>query len=668
MTDTLLAESTVVGRPEGLAVLQRVVFPDADRLDTLALYVDRSRVLPTDTASGGWVDGIAGATQPGASASVAPEGGGEAILGRRSLRLEPGADVSLATYFNAFPASYWRRWTTLREVVLEVVVTGEGTVSVHRSTSRGAGQRVESHRVHGSATLHVTLPLTKFVDGGWYWFDLAAGEAPLELVEATWLGARPASTGTATLEITTMNKPGYCVANLAELGRYAEVLERLDEVLVVDQGTQRVQDAPGFADAAAALGGKLRIIEQANLGGSGGFARGMYEAVRNESTWVLLMDDDIGIEPESLLRLMTFADHCKRPTLVGAHMFDLADRTVMHAFGEVVNRFAWQYAPAPGAIPMRHDFGLYSLRNTPGLHRRVDVDYNGWWTDLIPTSVIKEIGLSLPIFIKWDDSEFGIRAQNAGYATVTLPGAAVWHESWLEKSDLVGWQAYFYTRNRLVSALLHSPDERPGRVVVDTNNINVKHLLSMQYSTVELRLLALRDLLAGPEHLFEHLASRIGDARRIAGQYSDGQYRADVDEFPDVQAGAMPKGGFRQPRVRHLIPWAASMIAKQSVAKVEPQQEQHPQVVIPHQDNTWWRTSHYRSALVSNAEGTGVSWYRRDTALFRKQLAASASLMAEVARSWPQLRRRYRDAAAHLTSFEAWDQVFRQHTTSEFRP
>ncbi len=62
------------------------------------------------------------------------------------------------------------------------------------------------------------------------------------------------------------------------------------------------------------LNGKLRVINQSNLGGSGGFARGMFEAVENGSDYVLLMDDDIVVEPESIIRLLTFADRCKTPT------------------------------------------------------------------------------------------------------------------------------------------------------------------------------------------------------------------------------------------------------------------------------------------------------------------------------------------------------------------
>lgn len=47
---------------------------------------------------------------------------------------------------------------------------------------------------------------------------------------------------------------------------------------------------------------------------------------------------------------------------------------------------------------------------------------------VIPKEIISEIGLSLPVFIKWDDAEYGIRAGEANtMKTVTLPGSAVWH-------------------------------------------------------------------------------------------------------------------------------------------------------------------------------------------------------------------------------------------------
>lgn len=653
-----------------LAVLQRVVLPSSGDVDTMPLYVDFGRSFAPLPSSG-----TAGARTPASNDVIIDSGANadsnaDSVTGRRSLRVAPGRQVSFASYFNAFPASYWKRWTSLKEVVLRVQVEGEGVILVNRSTARGVTQRVTSRRFTGSETAEFTLPLTKFGDGGWYWFDLAAGVSGVSLVEADWLG-EPAvePDGRATLEITTMNKPDYCLANIEALADAPEVLERLDEVLIVDQGNKKVQDQEGFEEVAGRFKGKLRIINQSNLGGSGGFARGMYEAVNNGSKWCLLMDDDIRLEPESVLRMMTFSSYCKRPTIVGAHMFDLQNRSILHAFGEAVDRYRWHYVLASGAGEMRHDLARRSLRNTPWLHRRLDVDYNGWWMDLIPTSVILEIGLSLPVFIKWDDAEFGIRAQAAGIATVSLPGACVWHESWLDKDDLVGWQAYFHTRNRLISALLHSPYDRGGRVVLETSNLTIKHLISMQYYTAALRNLALDDLLRGPDALFGLLSERIGQVRGMANDFTDGAARPEADDFPAPLMARPPRKGrgFVQPSPLKLVPWAAETILRQAVGKLDPKHVEHPQAQLAHMDNTWWRTSQYESVLVSNAEGTNLAWYKKNPELFRAQLAENCAKIAEVYRRWPQLRAAYKAAFQDLVSMESWGKVFAEHTDSEIR-
>jgi len=112
---------------------------------------------------------------------------------------------------------------------------------------------------------------------------------------------------------------------------------------------------------------------------------------------------------------------------------------------------------------------------------RCEIETDDW------SSVLDELGLSLPVFIKWDDSEYGLRAKDAGYPTVTFPGAAVWHIPWTDKNDALDWQSYFHQRNRFIAALLHSPYDRGGRMVRESLNHQIKHLVCMQYSTVELR-------------------------------------------------------------------------------------------------------------------------------------------------------------------------------------
>ena len=52
---------------------------------------------------------------------------------RTSVSIPAGEEVSFETYFNAFPASYWRRWSQLENVVLAMEVEGQATVSIYLS-------------------------------------------------------------------------------------------------------------------------------------------------------------------------------------------------------------------------------------------------------------------------------------------------------------------------------------------------------------------------------------------------------------------------------------------------------------------------------------------------------------------------------------------------------
>ena len=658
---------SVVEAENKLAVLQRIILPTDSQVDTLPLYVDAGSASGIRLREN---DELARAPKlPEDKLQLLSSGGPgvhfEDIVSRRSMNVRAGEQVSFGTYFNAFPASYWRRWTDVRTVRLEVTTTGGGTVTVSKSNARGSIQHVEGASVDGAETTVFDLTLVPFGDGGWYWFDLAAGQEGMTLVGAQWtLVEAPRSDGQVTLEITTMNKPDFCLNNARILAANPEALENVKEVLIVDQGTKKVRDEEGFAEVSAALGGKLRIIEQGNLGGSGGFARGMYEAVENGSDYALLLDDDVVVEPESILRMLAFADRCKKPTIVGGHMFDLHNRSVLHTFGEVVDPHRIVPAIPHADMDMRHDFSIANLRQTSWLHRRVDVDYNGWWMCMIPTAVIKEIGLSLPLFIKWDDAEYGLRARAAGFATVSLPGAAVWHVSWLDKDDMVGWQSYFHERNRLITTLLYSPYPKGGRVLRESVQADVKHLVSMQYFTEHGRLEALKDIFKGPEQLHSVLATKLPEINALRAQYADAQLQENVDDFPAPILGRGPMGGTAMglPHKKDLVSWGLKTVARQLVKTPDPDSAVRPQGVLAHRDSRWFRLAHYDSVVVTNAEGTGMSWYRRDPKLLRSMLAESARLHLRLAREWDQLALRYRSAVAQITSMDAWKKTFDEHS------
>ncbi|WP_308165906.1 glycosyltransferase [Actinomadura sp. NEAU-AAG7] len=646
-----------------LRVLQRVVIPVDRDLDVLKLYVEGE---------------IGRGAQALAAEAAAEDGAASAdAVGRRSLVVPVGGRVSFATYFNAFPASYWRRWTSVDEVVLRVRMRGQANVIVYRSSAKGHVQRVASVRFDSRAPREETFRLTldPFIDGGWYWMDVLAGEDAAVLERADWCAeAGGVRQGRVTLGITTYNRPDFCVAQLAALGGAPEVLDVVDEVLVVDQGTRLVRDDAGFAAAAEALGAKLRLIRQANLGGSGGFSRAMDETLSaGTSDYVLLLDDDVVTETEGVLRAVAFADFARTPTIVGGHMFNLFARSQLHAYGETIGRYRWWWEEAPHTR-REHDFAAEpdtnpnprlrgsagGLRETKWLHRRVDVDYNGWWMCLIPVDVLRKVGLSMPMFIKWDDAEYCVRAGAAGFPTVTLPGMAAWHVPWQDKDDGIDWQSYFHERNRLVTALTHSPYERGGNLVKESYIISVKHALAMQYSTAELMLSAIEDVLSGPGHMHAGITGKLAEITAFRAEFPDAHSRPSHEEFPRVRRSKPPKRGrgFKPPRGRVNVLASAMLGTLKQLRPLDPAGRTHPQVVVPHIDRHWSLLAQVDSALVSSADGTKVAWYQRDPERFRRLLTRSSLLHARLSREWPELSRRYRDAVAELTSPEAWRATF----------
>ncbi|MGK2867218.1 MAG: glycosyltransferase [Mycobacterium sp.] len=584
---------------------------------------------------------------------------------RTTLEIGAESEVSFATYFNAFPASSWRRWSVLESVVLRVELTGSARVDLYRSKATGARITVGGTAAAGEAggapaVVEFEVELAPFEDGGWIWFDITT-DTTVTVHSAGWYAPQPApGRADVAIGIPTFNRPSDCVNALAALTSDPLVDQVISAVIVPDQGTNKAKDHPGFAAAAAALGDRLRIHNQPNLGGSGGYSRVMYEALNNtQCEQILYMDDDIRIEPDSILRALAFNRFAKVPTLVGGQMLNLQEPSHLHVMGEMVDaeNFMWT-----GAVNTEydHNFAKYPLNDEEQersrlLHRRIDVDYNGWWMCMIPRQVAEELGQPLPLFIKWDDSEYGLRAGEHGYPTVTLPGAAIWHMAWSDKDDAIDWQAYFHLRNRLVVAALHWDGKISG-LIASHLKATLKHLLCLEYSTVAIQNKAMDDFLAGPEHIFSILESALPDVRKMR------------TEFPDAvvleSATVLPAPSDKRWRKKVNIPTNPLSIGIRLTRGVlhqlsvhDPEHHVRPQINVATQDARWFSLCKVDGVTVTTADGRGVVYRQRDRAKMFELLRESLTRQVQLGRKFNRMRKVYRKALPTLTSQEKWETV-----------
>lgn len=564
----------------------------------------------------------------------------------RHLRLAPGRVVALDTYVNAVPwAAHWAVLSGGSSLVVSCRLDGTGRLRV-RSGGAAVARELAAVEAHGSSRvveLHVTVPPGHH----WVWLELEAAATGTGLVvdDASFSVPTAATPCALGVGMTTFNRAPECCATLRDLSELSADL--VPRVVVVDQSDDPLVEHPDFAGAAAALGDRLTVVRQPNLGGSGGFSRAMVElrrdAPRHSLTHCVLMDDDIVVEPELVRRLGAVAATGVR-TILGAQMLDLLHPTVLYASGEEVSRWRFWWSSGPRGLSKQAVDG--SVRALPeSLATSARVGFTGWWTCMLPVSLIDEVGYALPFFIKWDDAEYCLRAGQAGYPTTMMPGIAVWHMPWTAKDAASDWQTFFLVRNRLVTAALHGPAV-PLVLVADILAQLTAHLVRMSYSRADAHVWGLQAFLDGPAGLRDFPGVEAVRNRRRA--FDDAVSRPLGDLPPAVTAEVPVPGELSRTAVLRLL-------VTGTVRAFWPRRETGAGVLrLPDDTASWVAFSRLDAvALVDEARGSAAV-RRRDARLAWSLLGRGTAASVDVLLRWNRTRRAYRSEAAWLASADSW--------------
>ncbi|WIX99518.1 glycosyltransferase [Amycolatopsis mongoliensis] len=582
---------------------------------------------------------------------------GSAVRDRGSLRLEPGTKVSGNTYFGRFPASYWQRWTTVTEVSVEAVVTGTGLLSMGASDVEGEPRVVAAEQVADVKQHKITLTskLDKFYDGGALWLDLETeGGQTLRVEQVRWTVEAPQKIRPTAVTICTMNRADDCLKNLQALAADVSSLETLDAIYVADQGSDLVESRDGFEQVAKDLADKLHYIKQPNLGGAGGFTRGLFEVAGHTATEhanVLFMDDDVLLEPDLVIRMTAFSNRAANPIIVGGQMLNLFHPNQLHVGAE----YARLNTLEPGQ-PVEHSLSTADLLGVDEetlkpnrQERRLDAGYNGWWSCLIPYEVVQATGYPLPFFFQWDDAEYSYRARAHGFPTVTLPGAGVWHADFHMK-DWDEWHRYFNLRNSIITAALHSPFNLNllSRVLLAQL---VRYLLGMQYGLSATLIKTVEDFLEGPQVLRDGGVEAMQEIRRIRDQYPETK-RHKATDVPGIASNDIGIINSAPPPSRTLVVLLKRLL-HQTTGR-----HRFGLGAVPSDEAHWWHTSLFSTVLVTDAnqEGVRVRSYDRAKALelAKRGIRVIRRLRAEGSAA----QERYQRAMPELTSRDNWKRLY----------
>ncbi|MBC8093003.1 MAG: glycosyltransferase, partial [Pseudonocardia sp.] len=539
---------------------------------------------------------------------------GAARRERDRVHLLPATRVTTNTYFGRFHATYWQRWTAADAVEVRLTASGSGRVRVLASDTNKVWRIVDAVDLLDADARVVTLSarIDRFLDGGGIWLQISTETGELTVSGVEWTVPEPPRRPRTDVVICTYNRVEDCLNTLTALAGDPGALATVGTVQVVDQGSDPLESRPRFADVSAALGSRLRYVRQPNLGGAGGFTRGLFDATTGapeRHSDVMLMDDDVLLEPEILVRLTAFAASTTHPTIVGGQMLNLLHPAHLHISAEYADPEILSVGlPVEGALREAYLLGLDERQLPINQERRVDTEYNGWWSCLIPAAIVREIGYPLPLFFQWDDIEFGYRARAHGFPTVALPGAGVWHADFGWK-DWDEWHRYFNMRNGLITAALHTgfSTKRIVRRLGQTLSMN---LVAMHYGLAVTLLHAVEDFLDGPEILADGSAAAAAEIRRIRSAYPETVVHP-ISSLPSQ----VPD--FRDARVVRDVgtPGSEALTWLKRVAYLAADRAPHKSGFVPAGDAHWWHVSTFERAVVTDMGETGYRVRTRDRAL-----------------------------------------------------
>lgn len=178
-----------------------------------------------------------------------------------------------------------------------------------------------------------------------------------------------------------------------------------------------------------------------NTGGSGGFAKGVAEALTKGPDWVWLLDDDVIVREDSLEGLLFSLEAADQ---------DLQNLGVLCPAVEEHGQLAGNH---------RRYFDPLTLRERAVPERSyrsalVEVDTASFVGFLVRSEAIRRVGLpDARYFLFYDDTDYSLRLKQAGYRLFLVPGSRVDHRRPANRrlrAGPYGLRHYYYTRNRII--------------------------------------------------------------------------------------------------------------------------------------------------------------------------------------------------------------------------
>lgn len=562
--------------------------------------------------------------------------------------VDKNASANFFTYFNSFSIEKWKKYTYLSNLYLEI--DAEGTFSVDlfghyiNSLNTLVKEWLGLFKFKHETRQKVIIPFPEVMNSTVVGFQITAIEktAIHGINYVTNIEEKYVKEPFITMATTTFRKEEYIRKNWeilnATLFSNPEYKKNFNWK-IVDNG--RTLDVSAFCTDA------IEVLQNPNAGGSGGFARGMIEALRQtkKPTHVLLMDDDVEIIPESFIRLCTLLKLI-RPEyenhFISGAMLEIHERNVQH---EDVGVFSTdgKHGPSKARFDLSRKGSV--VKNEILLPEDVH-QYSGWWYCCIPTTVVREDNLPLPLFVRGDDVEYSIR-NNAKF--ISMNGICIWHEGFGTKFSGV-MELYQVHRNDLI--ILATLDSVADIALMKRiTDLFWQEVYKFNYKGAGLLLDAVEDYLKGPEYIKtldgeqcmkEHKAKDNAPAK-ITPDIAALMQTEDLFEY--VTMGKVEKFIYDYSCNGHRLPW---LFGGSRVATIPYGWDYNP-----------GRNNRAKTILAIDV----INWlyvkYERSPRKYRELKRRFNEVMSKYNATNESVRKAYRDSFREVTGIDFWQKYLK---------
>lgn len=407
-------------------------------------------------------------------------GNGYYSFSKKNIILDAHGRVHFDTYYNSFSISKWKSTTNISNLFFRIEFKGKLALTFVQHRLEHSSIKLYEVILDHDQLNQNTIELS-------FWSSLESGMlaveiyslTPSEISHACYLTSnQPINDVKLGIVVTTFNRQQYVTASIHRLTHDLLTDERfIGKILlfVVDNGQNlEVKTAD-----------QVTLIPNPNLGGAGGFTRGLMQLQDcGDYSHCLFMDDDATCEIESIRRTFRFLQYANNTSIsvAGAMLCEDCKYIQYENGAKYKNGFL---------IPINPRLDLRNLRELMINESNSRIDYAGWWFFAFPIHVVTHY--AFPFFVKGDDWTFCLKHK---LELISMNGISTWQEDF--KVKINPFTEYLYFRAFITSALLL--DSRVSKYTLGKRFISYIFQNSCAYNYDRARAVceAISDLLKGP--------------------------------------------------------------------------------------------------------------------------------------------------------------------------